>query len=378
MKILWVNPSFLDYRVPFYAEMNRLCNGNFFLAYSKERVPERCVKKIEEVLGENAHGLECEKRFAFGNTKADFSCKGISIPFPSGLSALLAKIPADAVVAEGFFQWTPWAIAHARRLGVPLFIAYERTQHTERNCPWWRLLYRKMVNRYVAGYLVNGSLCRRYLEQTMRVKGKSITEGIMAADSSGMSTWSLVRESRNVADGLRYIYVGRLIKLKGVAYLIDAWKQHYVQYPNDELIIVGDGPEMSNLMELSEGNVSFVGAVEYDSIYKYYAAADVFIIPTLEDNWSLVVPEAMACGLPIACSIYNGCYPEMIIEGKNGYTFDPLNKKDICRVLSEFHNSDLTQMGSASRKIEKEYTPQKAAMRCYSAMKLACYEKTPL
>lgn len=45
-RILWVNPSFLDYRIPLYQELDRKLNHNFYLVYSKYRIPERCEKKI--------------------------------------------------------------------------------------------------------------------------------------------------------------------------------------------------------------------------------------------------------------------------------------------------------------------------------------------
>ena len=145
--------------MPFYKALNELCGGNFHLAYSKQRVPNRCICKIEETLGENAHGLEYEACLKIGGNEGGFSCKEVSIPFPVGLSNLLKKIDADVIIAEGFFQWTPWAIARARRLSVPFYVAYERTQHTERNCPLWRKMYRRLINYFVDGYLVNGSLC---------------------------------------------------------------------------------------------------------------------------------------------------------------------------------------------------------------------------
>ena len=46
-KILWVNPAFLDYRIPVYKELNELYKGNFNLVYSKNRIPERVQKKIK-------------------------------------------------------------------------------------------------------------------------------------------------------------------------------------------------------------------------------------------------------------------------------------------------------------------------------------------
>ena len=68
-------------------------------------------------------------------------------------------------------------------------------------------------------------------------------------------------------------------------------------------------------------------------------------MPTIEDNWSLVVPEAMACGLPVATSIYNGCYPELVNKNLNGMVFDTFNMHTIIDTLAFFHKHDLKAMG---------------------------------
>lgn len=65
-KVLWVNPSFLDYRIPLYDELNKLYQNNFHLIYSKQRVPQRCIDKIESVLKGNALGLLTEKMYLLG------------------------------------------------------------------------------------------------------------------------------------------------------------------------------------------------------------------------------------------------------------------------------------------------------------------------
>ena len=374
MKVLWVNPSFLDYRVPFYKALNELCGGNFHLVYSKERVPARCICKIEEALGENAHGLEHEACLKIGGNEGDFSCKGVSIPFPSGLSKLLKSVDADVIIAEGFFQWTPWALARALSLKAPFIIAYERTAHTERHCPWWRLAYRKIINYFVNGYLVNGSLCREYLETSMFTKGKLIQEGIMAADSGVLAAKVALENHSKSSLGIKYLFVGRLIALKGVEYLLRAWQLHVQKYTDDSLTIVGDGPEFDKLSSIIVKNVRLVGAVDYDSIHQFYAQSDVFVIPTLEDNWSLVVPEAMSCGLPIACSCYNGCHSELVKEGINGTVFDPLVQDSIVTALMYFHQVDLKKMGAKSRDIEREYSPEKCAVRAYRGILKALEE----
>lgn len=89
----------------------------------------------------------------------------------------------------------------------------------------------------------------------------------------------------------------------------------------------------------------------------------------MEDNWCLVLPEAMACGLPVACSIYNGGTAELIKDGVNGYSFDPLNKKSILDTLEAFHQHDLQTMGKHSIEIESNFTPDKAAQRIFDACK---------
>ena len=130
-------------------------------------------------------------------------------------------------------------------------------------------------------------------------------------------------------------------------------KRHIDATALDALVIVGDGPERERLENQVQAaglkSVYFEGAVDYDYMASYYAAADAFVIPTLEDNWSLVVPEAMACGLPILCSKYNGCWPELVQE-RNGWVFDPLDPQDTLRGMKACieRGPELPGMGNSS------------------------------
>ena len=155
-RILWVNPSFLDYRIPLYQELDRKLNHNFYLVYSKYRIPERCEKKIHAALNDHAVSIRSEKIISLGG-KSDFANSGVKIPIPCGLYSAIASTQPDLVIAEGFFQFTPMALLYCLIHRLPLWIAYERTAHTERNCPWYRMLYRKLVSHFVSGYLANGS-----------------------------------------------------------------------------------------------------------------------------------------------------------------------------------------------------------------------------
>lgn len=106
----------------------------------------------------------------------------------------------------------------------------------------------------------------------------------------------------------------------------------------------------------------------YDEIYKYYAIADVYILPTIEDNWSLVIPEAMSCGLPVATSVYNGCHVELIHEGENGITFDTYKQENLINALAYFHQYNLIEMGKKSIEIERTFNTENCAKREFEGM----------
>lgn len=141
-------------------------------------------------------------------------------------------------------------------------------------------------------------------------------------------------------------------------------------YPNDHLVVVGDGNQYDECKR-KFGNVPSIhleGGVPYDEIYKYYAIADVYILPTIEDNWSLVIPEAMSCGLPVATSVYNGCHVELIHEGENGITFDTYKQESLIKALTYFHQHDLKAMGMKSVEIEKDFNTENCARREYEGI----------
>jgi glycosyltransferase involved in cell wall biosynthesis len=181
------------------------------------------------------------------------------------------------------------------------------------------------------------------------------------------------------------LVVGRLIPRKGLDELLHTWDR----LPGEErrgwrLVLAGDGPDGPALADFAGraglSDVVFTGPIDYSRIADYYAAADVLISPTLEDNWSLVVPEGMSTGLPVMCSIYNGCYPELVQEGRNGWRYDPL---DECSALGALRRvradrDRLAEMGRASEAIVSQHTPARAAEAILEACQIALQRRRGL
>jgi glycosyltransferase involved in cell wall biosynthesis len=387
MKILWINPSFLDYRVPVYEELNKLVDGELQIVYSdtEAMTPKRVSNQLKAVLKEKAIGLGGVKTFIIGNKGSNqsnsFANKFIKLNYQPDLFKVVRGCDVDVIIVEGFFQWSPAGFLKKIFQGVPIVLSYERTFHTERNAPKWRELYRKMVIKFfIDTAVVNGKLSKEYTS-SLGLKKEKITTGGMAADSIffKIKSFSLEREEcrnewRFSNATLVFLYVGRLIELKGIVELLKSWKDF-----NEDVLLVcaGSGDQKEEIFDYLKihniDNVRLLGAIAYEKLPSLYKASDVFIIPTLEDNWSLVVPEAMACGLPVACSKYNGCWPELVHDDVNGKVFDPLDSDDTLKTLKYFYKKRdmLVEMGKASERIGLDYTPKNAAEAIFDACKMA-------
>ena len=384
MKVLYANPVFLDYRLPFYKKLNELFEGNFHVMFSKERYRilgrEDLYKQIIDELGENAHPLLTD--FLFDTHSMSFHMKDINkgkhIPLTFGLMRAIRKIKPDILITEGFFQWTPLVILYGKIFGIPVYIGYERTPHTERNSGKIKKYHRKLTDKFVKGYLVNGSQTKEYLE-SLNISPDKIHIGGMSADGSGLikhiqrmkpKDKDELKNNLRINDkGVTFLFVGRLCEEKGIGHLLKIWMDHIDNFKNDKLIVVGGGIIQNKLeKKFIHSSVYFAGSVPYNEVYKYYSIAQVFILPTLQDNWSLVIPEAMSCGLPVATTIYNGCYPELVKKDINGYVFDILDKESVMQTLAYFHKVDLKAFGSNSKIIEKDFDTEHCALRVYNAL----------
>ena len=384
MKVLYCNPVFFEYRLPFYKELVRLFNGNFYVMFSPVRYKmckkENFALKIEEELEGNAIPLNTDHLFDTNSMKWDVMPdieKGKRIPFTYGLMRKIKEIRPDVLVTEGYFQWSPLVLLYGIIHKIPVFMYYERTCWTERNANKLKVFQRKLFNKFFAGFIVNGEETTKYL-LSLGVSRDKIHLGGMSADADLLK--SQVEKYKNTdvfaikrkeSDGLNFLFTGVVAERKGIVYLLSAWKKHIEKYPKDKLTVVGDGNQMGECSRLCKGinSVLFAGRVPYDEIYKYYACADIYILPTIEDNWSLVIPEAMACGLPVTTSIYNGCHKELVHDGINGYVFDTFKQDTIIEVLEKFHSADLQSMGANSIKLEEPFNTHNCAKRVYETLK---------
>jgi glycosyltransferase involved in cell wall biosynthesis len=163
------------------------------------------------------------------------------------------------------------------------------------------------------------------------------------------------------------LYCGQFIERKGLRYLLKAFALIKCEYEDVALVMVGYGPEHSRLLEevtrLGLSDVHLLGHVEVADMPKMYALADVFVLPSTEETWGLVVNEAMACGLPLIVTDRVGSSVDLLRDGENGYLVpvaDPASIAD--RTLRLLKDPQLVaRMSECSKQRIKQFTPEHAA-----------------
>ncbi|WP_064737346.1 glycosyltransferase [Bradyrhizobium sp. Ai1a-2] len=139
-------------------------------------------------------------------------------------------------------------------------------------------------------------------------------------------------------DQPRYLYVGRLSEEKSVDKLLHAFAEVVKSLPGARLEVVGKGPQeqqlrsLANKLRLSD-TVEFAGAKFDAALFDVYLSATCLVLPSYSEPWGLVVNESLSYGCPVIVSNRCGCVPELVVEGKTGYSFAWDNPFDLTEKL---------------------------------------------
>jgi glycosyltransferase involved in cell wall biosynthesis len=255
-----------------------------------------------------------------------------------------------------------------RRLtGAKIVLSAEETKLSFSRIDPIRRWFKKLAWNRADFYCAHSSAAEDLL-LTLGIPVARITSTPWAVDNTKFASWAAetnpaeARRSLNVG-GLVFVTVASLIPRKGIDQLLAAWKRIPAELRSKgSLLLVGDGTERRRLAEFVRSHglteVRFVGHVPPREVAACLAAADVFVLPTLEDIWGFVVSEAMAVGLPILCSRYAGSAQDLVRDGVNGFVFDPLEHAELAALLSGLLERPETVlgMGRRSREFIAEFT----------------------
>jgi glycosyltransferase involved in cell wall biosynthesis len=266
----------------------------------------------------------------------------------------------------------------ARLVGAKTVMMNESHAGTEKSGGAGRLVKRALIKFFDAA-LVGGGPHRRHFT-ALGMAAERIFTGYDAVDNDHFQREAAAARADKKGTRMalrlpeRYILnLGRMVQKKNLPTLVRAFALAKKSGLDDNvhLVLVGSGEKELSLKalcselelfwndvsatagDLPSAEVLFYGFRQIDQNPSFYALADCFVLPSLYEEWGLVVNEAMACGLPVIVSNTAGCAEDLVLDGQNGYAFDPGSEDELAqKLLAIYAESDrIRSMGQESARI---------------------------
>ena len=300
----------------------------------------------------------------------------LQVFFQPSLRRALKRCCARLVIREIPFQTPPYGQIRDYFRQHPMYDEGMRLLSTGKAFylrQWLTARIRKYCYARVAGTL-NYSTAAYDILPSYGVKREQIhvtynstdTEALWREKAAVLAAPALLPPSER-----RLLHIGRLVKWKRVDLLIEAFARTLTQYPDAELVIVGNGPELDNLKKQAaslglplrskeengvdgRGCVRFIGAV-YDpkELGAYMNEATVYVLAGMG---GLSINDAMTYALPVVCSVCDSTERDLVTDGRNGLFFrdgdaDSLTEKILQLLASP---QECRRMGQESERIIRE------------------------
>ncbi len=302
------------------------------------------------------------------------AANGYSIGFSAASPQIVRQLwqfKPQVIFANAFTAWTAIALLLKPLCGWQTIVTYEGGSAVyESPSSTIRYQARRWMARWADAFVVNSQAGKSYLLDTLAVDPDRVfVKPFLVPSVTALQQYTEAEAPQLDRSWQRpiFLFVGQIIPRKGLDRLLGACKILQQQgYEDYTLAIVGDGeqqPELAALVNESglAKQVLWMGKIPYRCLGAYFQLADVFILPTYDDIWGMVVPEAMAFGKAVICSTGAGA-AEMVEEGANGFVYAPDDVERLAGYMQKFiDNPDsIRLMGDRSAQIMLEHTPKTA------------------
>ena len=290
-------------------------------------------------------------------------------PLSRGFAAELDAGKFDALWIHGYAHASHWAaMLSAKKRGVKVLLRDEAHAISATRSPAKRFAKRaffEMLKLGVDAYLAIGSLNRDYYkgygvsaDDIFLVPYAVDNERFAAQAAKAAPMRDAFKRSLGIAPGRPVVlFCAKLIERKRPGLLMRAFariaKDTALRDP--VLVFVGDGPQRGELeaeaAKLGPDAVRFLGFKTQNELPACYDLADVFVLPSGQEAWGLVVNEVMCAGKAVICSDSIGAAPDLAVPGDNGAIFRTDDEADLARALHDVLASEtkLAAMGAASK-----------------------------
>lgn len=357
MKVLFLTNIPAPYRVDFFNELGKLCD--LTVLFERKKDVNRNKKWIKN---------------EFNNFRS-INLSGLNISKDSSLSFEVLswlKKDYDLIVIGGYSTPTAMlAIKYLNIKGISFIINSDggMIKESENKLKYY---FKKNLISSASAWLSTGKKTNEYLvyyganrDMIFEYPFTSINEEDILKQSVIKNKKQDFKRELNINEEKIIISIGQFIERKGFDILLKSAKN---LNKDIGIYIIGGKPtqkylNLKNKLELN--NVHFIDFINKEKLKKYYLVADLFVLPTREDIWGLVINEAMANGLPVITTDRCIAGLELIEDNKNGYIIPVENKKILTEKIMKIINNKklMRKMSKNNLKKIQDYTIQKMAKK---------------
>lgn len=140
----------------------------------------------------------------------------------------------------------------------------------------------------------------------------------------------------------RIISCGLASIQKGTPYLIEAVKNLSSKIDIEFWHLGRVSNELKNIVNNTPDNIIFKGGISKNRLYQYYSQGSIFVLPSIQDGFGMVILEAMSCGLPVICSENTGVIDILSENYKEGIVLKPADIKSLEEAILHLYNNPET------------------------------------
>lgn len=354
MKVLFLTNLPAPYRAMFFCELGKRCD--LTVLYERKSAKDRNKKWVTET----------EKTYKAYYLKSKLVGADNSLSFE--IIDYLKKEKYDVYVIGMYSTYTAMiAINYLKHCKIPFIINTDGGFIKQEN--GLKKAIKKSLLGSASAWLATGDAAVEYLEHYgarrediyiypfTSVSDKDILDRLLS-----ISEKDQLRKQLGLAGEKVVISVGQFIERKGYDVLMQAVPLLHTQA--EFYIVGGTKGQLEELVGRPlPANVHAVDFLKREELFEYYRASDLFVLPTREDVWGLVVNEAMACGLPVVTTERCAAGTELIEEGANGYLVPVGDAERLADKIDQTLSAAYEHMGEKSLRIIKGYTFEKMAQR---------------
>lgn len=358
MKVLYFTNIPVPYRMDFFNELGELCNLTVLMEtetankLNSEWMKDHSVKTFKYVVLPQI-GNESKTRINYG------------------YSEIIKNGNFDVIVVGTYYSLSAMLFITYLKLHKISFILNSDGGFIKRDNIFMKKLKTTLISS-AKMYISTGNGTSKYLEnygadskEIYTIPFTSLRSADLIAKVPVIEEKYKIRESLSVPERKMIVFVGQFIHRKGVDVLLEALAN--CDKEMGVYIIGGEPTEKYKMLADASGNrnIHFISFLKKDILLKYYQAADLFVLPTREDIWGLVINEAMGMGLPVISTERCLAALELVENEMNGWVVPVDNAQELAKAIEKaYEDKDkLHLMQIRALETIKKYTIENMARR---------------